>query len=494
MRLLDRFPLRVLLVAATVALVALGLVGSGVAVTLTMRAQLINTQDQKLREAMSEWASTPPPRPHESFIPEEANRQRPPSQFFVAVRTSSGQLLFEVDDSSTSPTLPDQVALRQPFDLPDSDGEGEWRALADMDSQGNITVLAVPLDSTVDSTVVKLVQVQALVGIIILAGVGTCAWILVRRSLRPLQEVESAAHEIAEGNFDRRLPDVSPHTEVGSLAQSFNWMASRIESAFAATEASRQKAADSEDRMRTFVADAGHELRTPLTSIIGFAELYRKRMIPDADAAFDRIEPEAKRMHVLIEDLLTLARLDAERPMAHEQVDLPHVAADAVAGARAIEQDRDVALRVDAAPVVTGDPGRLRQVALNLVVNALRHAGPGAAVTVRVTEALASTAEHSASVGPTLRPGTRVGVLEVDDDGVGMDPETAAKSFERFHRADDSRTRADGAGGSGLGLAIVAGIVEAHGGAVHLDTAPGRGARFRVEIPLDGPVDGNPNA
>lgn len=486
MRLLDRFPLRVLLVAATVALVALGLIGSGVAVTFTMRAQLIDSQDQKLREAMSEWASVPPPRPHDSYgtTPEVPSRQRPPSQFFVAVRTASGELLFQVDDNRTSPRLPSEVVLGQPFDLPDSENDGEWRALADVDSQGNITVLAVPLEATVDSTVVKLIKVQALVGALILLFVGTCAWILVRRSLRPLQEVESAAHEIAEGNFDRRLPEVSPRTEVGSLAQSFNWMASRIETAFAATEASRQKAEASESRMRTFVADAGHELRTPLTSIVGFTELYRKRMIPDADAAFDRIEPEARRMHALIEDLLTLARLDAERPLAHDAVDLPHIAADAVAGARAIEQHREVALRVDAAPVVTGDAGKLQQVALNLVVNALRHAGPDATVSVRVSEESASATRHSASVGIALRPGTRVAVLHVDDDGMGMDAETAAHVFERFHRADDSRTRAGGAGGSGLGLAIVSGIVEAHGGAVHLDTAPGEGAHFRVEIPV----------
>lgn len=493
MKFFDRYPLRVLLVAATVALVALGLIASSAAVTLTMRSQLIASEDAKLREAMNEWAATsPPPDPPSSMggdplSPEGPSRERPPSEYFIAVRTAEGHLVFVVDDNPSQPELPEKVNLAEPFELPDAEGGGSWRALADVDRQGNITVLAVPMSTTVDGTVNKLIQVQALVGLAVLIGVGTCAWLLVRRSLRPLQAVEQTAHQIADGNFDRRLPELSPRTEVGSLAQSFNWMAGSIESAFTATEASRHKAATSEERMRRFVADAGHELRTPLTSIIGFAELYRTKMRPDADAAFGRIEPEARRMQALVEDLLTLARLDTERPMSREQVDLTQVAADAVAGAHAIEPARRVELRLDAAPVLTGDGDKLRQVALNLVVNALRHAGEDANVTVTVTESVAASvpATHTASIGPAQRPGTPLAVLEVDDDGVGMPAEAAAKSFERFHRIDDSRTRSDSGGGSGLGLSIVAGIVQAHGGIVHLDTAPDSGAHFRVELPID---------
>ena len=500
MKFFDRYPLRVLLVAATVALVALGLLASGAAVTLTMRSQLISSEDGKLREAMNEWAATsPPPGPRtgtggDPLSPEGPSRERPPSEYFIAVRTAAGDLVFVVDDNPSHPELPDTVTLDTPFELPDAEGNGTWRALAGVDRQGNITVLAVPMNTTVDATVNKLIKVQALVGLAVLIGVGTCAWLLVRRSLRPLQAVEQTAHQIAAGNFDRRLPELSPRTEVGSLAQSFNWMAGSIESAFTATEASRFKAAASEDRMRRFVADAGHELRTPLTSIIGFAELYRTKMLPDADVAFDRIEPEARRMQALVEDLLTLARLDAERPMEHAPVDLTQVAADAVAGARAIEPSRSVQLRLDAAPVINGDGDKLRQVALNLVVNALRHGGEDANVTVTVTEAAADAnpAPHTASVGPVQRPGTRLAVLEVDDDGVGMPAEAAAKSFERFHRVDDSRNRSEGTGGSGLGLSIVAGIVQAHDGTVHLDTAPESGARFRVELPVlsDAPSNG----
>ena len=493
MKFFDRYPLRVLLVAATVALVALGLIASSAAVTLTMRSQLIASEDAKLREAMNEWAATSPPPGSPStpggdpLSPEGPSRERPPSEYFIAVRTAQGDLIFVVDDNPSQPELPDKVTLAEPFELPDAEGGGSWRALADVDRQGNITVLAVPMSTTVDGTVNKLIQVQALVGLAVLIGVGTCAWLLVRRSLRPLQAVEQTAHQIADGNFDRRLPELSPRTEVGSLAQSFNWMAGSIESAFTATEASRHKAAASEERMRRFVADAGHELRTPLTSIIGFAELYRTKMLPDADAAFGRIEPEARRMQALVEDLLTLARLDTERPMSRDQVDLTQVAADAVAGAHAIEPTRSVELRLDAAPVLTGDGDKLRQVALNLVVNALRHAGEDANVTVTVSESVAATggpAAHTASIGPAQRPGTPLAVLEVDDDGVGMPAEAAATSFERFHRIDDSRNRSDSGGGSGLGLSIVAGIVQAHAGTVHLDTAPESGAHFRVELPI----------
>ena len=493
MKFFDRYPLRVLLVAATVALVALGLIASSAAVTLTMRSQLIASEDAKLREAMNEWAATsPPPGPPSTqggdpLSPEGPSRERPPSEYFIAVRTAEGHLVFVVDDNPSQPELPEKVNLAEPFELADAEGDGTWRALADVDRQGNITVLAVPMSTTVDGTVTKLIQVQVLVGLAVLIGVGTCAWLLVRRSLRPLQAVEQTAHQIADGNFDRRLPELSPRTEVGSLAQSFNWMAGSIESAFTATEASRHKAATSEERMRRFVADAGHELRTPLTSIIGFADLYRTKMLPDADAAFGRIEPEARRMQALVEDLLTLARLDTERPMSREPVDLTEVAADAVAGAHAIEPSRSVELRLDAAPVLTGDGDKLRQVALNLVVNALRHAGDDANVNVTVTESVAAAAPamHTATIGPAQRPGTPLAVLEVDDDGVGMPAEAAAKSFERFHRIDDSRTRSDSGGGSGLGLSIVAGIVQAHGGTVHLDTAPDSGAHFRVELPID---------
>lgn len=506
MRIAERLPLRLLLVGATTLLVAFGLVSAAAAVTLTMRSQLISEVDRNLYEAMREWAFAPEQAVARELAPLEGqgpdagqgggpvvipHRIHPPAAFYVAIRTADGNQVMLVDADRSAPRLPEQIPLGVPVNVPDDSGEGEWRALAERNPRGDITVLAVPLDATVGATVTRLIEVQALVSVVVLLLVGGAAWFLVRRSLRPLQDVEAAAHELAEGNLDQRLPDLPRHTEVGSLSHSFNGMAERIEAAFADTEASAVRAERSEERMRRFVADAGHELRTPLTSIIGFAELYRTGMLSDADTAFDRIEPEARRMKSLVEDLLTLARLDAERPMAHDPVDLTQVAADAIAGARAIAPERDLSLRLDAAPVVTGDPDKLCQVALNLVINGIRHAGEDARVRIVVAEGKAAAESHDASVGKPLKPGTPIAVLSVIDDGIGMSRDSATACFERFHRVDDSRTRTDGKGGNGLGLSIVSGIVEAHGGMVHLDTAPGQGSCFRVEIPIDPGVLGS---
>jgi two-component system OmpR family sensor kinase len=235
-------------------------------------------------------------------------------------------------------------------------------------------------------------------------------------------------------------------------------------------------ARESERRMRRFVADASHELRTPLTSIRGFAELYRQGAVPDEEELgrlMQRIEDEAKRMGVLVEDLLLLARLDQERPLAQAPVDLLALATDAVHDARAVAPDRPISLdvgRTDPPPVVTGDEARLRQVLGNLVMNALKHTPAGTPVTVRLAT------EGGADDAPRA-------VLEVADEGPGMPPDIAAHVFERFYRADQAR-RHDGS--TGLGLAIAAALVTGHGGRIAVDTLPGAGATFRIELPLAG--------
>jgi two-component system OmpR family sensor kinase len=236
-------------------------------------------------------------------------------------------------------------------------------------------------------------------------------------------------------------------------------MVSHVQDAFAARDASDQ-------RLRRFVADASHELRTPLTSIRGFAELHRQGAVTDpADVArlLRRIEDEATRMGLLVDDLLALARLDEQRPLQVEDVDLAVLAADAVHDAQAVQPTRPMALVVDGPLRVCGDEARLRQVFANLLTNALHHTPTEARVTVR------------------LHAGSGTAVVEVADEGPGMAAVDAERVFERFYRVDASRTRARG--GSGLGLSIVASLVEAHGGTVGLDTAPGRGATFRVVLP-----------
>jgi two-component system OmpR family sensor kinase len=223
--------------------------------------------------------------------------------------------------------------------------------------------------------------------------------------------------------------------------------------------------------MRQFVADASHELRTPLTSIRGFADLYQQGALHDpagVDRAMSRIGGEASRMGLLVDDLLLLAQLDQQRPLAARPVDLLELVTDAVHDAQATHPGRRVTVEVNAGadpPVITGDEARLRQVVANLMGNALRHTPAEAAVCVRLR----------------TEPDPPAAVLEVADQGPGMSPEAASRVFERFFRTDDARSRDDG--GTGLGLAIVASIVHAHSGQVELDTAPGQGATFRVRLP-----------
>jgi signal transduction histidine kinase len=239
---------------------------------------------------------------------------------------------------------------------------------------------------------------------------------------------------------------------VGALAASVLW-------------AFRRRAAD-EEKLRRFVADASHELRTPLTSIRGYAELWRAgglRGSGDVDDAMGRMEQEARRMGLLVDDMLLLARLDQGRPLELAPLALDRLVDEAVRDARAVEPARPIDLVTD--PVtVGGDDHRLRQVVGNLLANARLHTPPGTPVHVSLR-----------AVVDRVR-------LEVADEGPGLDPDVAARVFERFFRGDPARTRASG--GSGLGLSIVAAVAEAHGGRVSVDTAPGAGARFVVELPL----------
>jgi two-component system OmpR family sensor kinase len=244
--------------------------------------------------------------------------------------------------------------------------------------------------------------------------------------------------------------------------------------------------AASEQRLRQFVADASHELRTPLTSIRGFAELYRRGGAPPGpllDETMSRIEDEAARMGLLVDELILLARLDRQRPLERRRVDLLAIAADTVRGAHAQAPGRRLnlaALNEMFEPVtVLGDEHRLRQVASNLAGNAIQHTPPEAGVTVRVGRRAAGPAEVAV---PGWAPGTSAAILEVADTGPGIPAEHAERVFERLYRVDLSRSRHDG-GGSGLGLSIVTAIVDAHGGRVELETAPGRGCVFRVLLP-----------
>ncbi|MEV4612222.1 HAMP domain-containing sensor histidine kinase [Kitasatospora sp. NPDC049258] len=323
-------------------------------------------------------------------------------------------------------------------------------------------LVAVSLDD-VDAVLGRLRTTFLTIGGVVLLGIAALGAFAVRAGLRPLRKIEQGAQRIASGELSHRMPDLGQRTEVGRLSTALNGMLSQIESAFSAQAAS-------EARMRRFVADASHELRTPLAGIRGFAELHRMGALSDVDRAMDRIESEAVRLGGLVEDLLTLARLDEERPLDLEPMDLRTLAADALHDLTALDPGRPVALTgpdgtgaPQAAPVL-GDEARLRQVVTNLVGNAVKHTPPGTAVRIGVG---------------TVDGGC---LLEVADQGPGLSPGQAVQVFERFYRVDASRSRHDG-GGAGLGLAIASALVRAHGGALTLDTAPGRGAAFRLQLP-----------
>jgi two-component system OmpR family sensor kinase len=321
-----------------------------------------------------------------------------------------------------------------------------------------VTIAAVPLRE-VDSTLHRLLLVEALVIAGVLLALGLSAWFVVRLGLRPLSRIEVTAGQIAAGDLSRRVSPATPKTEVGRLGLALNAMLERLEHAFAARAAS-------EERLRQFLADASHELRTPLASIRGYAELFRMGATggPEGTAtAMRRIEEEAARMGVLVEDLLTLARLD-ERPVRdHAPVDLVGLARDAVQDARARAPERRVELHADGQAVVGGDALQLRQILTNLLGNALVHTPPGTPVEVGVV----------ATDGEVR--------LSVADHGPGIPPDAREHLFERFWRREGGRER--GRAGAGLGLAIVHALVTAHHGRISVGETPGGGAEFLVVLP-----------
>jgi two-component system OmpR family sensor kinase len=458
-------PLRVGLVAATLVLVACGLLASGIAVTSILRHTLSNRVDQELLDASRSWAQAPRLTP--AAPTEGPNPARPPSNFYVRGVDPDGGIWMAVNDRDAEPALPaDNDVGPLPVTIASVDNpDVQWRAMTVRGPTGGLTTVAIDL-SDVRTTVRELTYAQVGIGLAVLVVLGVAGYAVVHRSLRPLTEVEQTAAAIAAGQFDRRVPERDPRTEVGRLSLALNGMLAQIQSAMAASEASAEQARSSEDRMRRFITDASHELRTPLTTIRGYAELYRQGAARDVEMLMSRIESESSRMGLLVDDLLLLARLDAQRPLERHHIDLLTLATDAVHDARSIAPKRHIRMEVfdgPGTPEVLGDEARLRQVLGNLVANALQHTQETAGITVRVGT-----------------DGDRA-VLEVCDEGPGMDADDAQRVFERFYRADSSRARASG--GTGLGLSIVDSLVHAHGGTVTVTTAPGQGCTFRVALP-----------
>ncbi|HVV74986.1 MAG TPA: HAMP domain-containing sensor histidine kinase [Mycobacteriales bacterium] len=496
-----RTPLRVKLIVTVLVLATAGLSVAAVAATAALHSYLIGRVDDQLQVAAHGIADgfrfrlglnggggpvpgPPPPQGTTSATATEGGSSsqggRLPSPYYVRIYSADGSPAGTPDaaplTAQSPPKLPplrltdEAVRSGRPFTVESDDGKGSWRVVAVPARDGEGAIAIATSLSDVSHTVDHLILLEVLIGAAALVLMGGSGYLLIRQALNPLVAVETTAEAIAAGDLSQRVPELHPRTEVGRLSAALNAMLARIEDAFAHERKSEQQARASEERMRQFVADASHELRTPLTSIRGFAELHRIGGTDAADVAdsMARIENEAGRMGVLVDDLLLLARLDQQRPLERSPVDLLDIAHDVVAGARLIAPQRSIELAAEmpVPPIVTGDAARLRQVIDNLMRNALTHTPSDAAVRVQVSSDEAA----------------RTAAVEVSDDGPGMSAEDAAHVFERFYRADPSRARS--AGGSGLGLSIVASLVAAHSGTAAVATRPGEGATFRVELPL----------
>ena len=345
-------------------------------------------------------------------------------------------------------------------------GGPSFRVLAQKDpGSGDVFVTAVPLtdqDSTLHTLFVTEVAVTAAALVLALIG----GWWLVRLGLRPLEDVEATADSIAAGNLDQRVPGANQPTEVGRLARALNVMLERIQTAFDARLRSEARLKDNEQHLRQFVADASHELRTPIAAVSAYAELF-ERYAADNPEDLPRVAAgirlETARMDRLVNDLLTLARLDEGLPLERTPVELVSLVSEAVRTAATVGPEWPVHFSATRPVEISGDKDRLRQVVDNLLANVRAHTQPGTPATVQV-EQVGDEAE-----------------IVVRDSGPGMPADAARRVFERFYRADKARTRPHG--GSGLGLSIVAAIVAAHGGTVTADSGPGEGMTVTVHLP-----------
>ncbi|OAH51018.1 sensor histidine kinase [Microbacterium oleivorans] len=513
------------------------MIGAGVGTMIFLRNAQLNAVDQSLTQTVttdiaSNLMNVDLDDGEATFTPIAAA----PTDFSVAVYSGKGDgrlLAVAGGDSSLSPPqFPSTFSLDQtvlngtaPFDLASADGTVRYRASVDTlpipGSRDYYTQLvALPLND-VNRTVANYIGIYTALALFTILCSAVLTRGLVTLAFRGLGQVESTAMTIAKGDFSQRMSDIAPGTEVGRLKTAINVMLDRIDEALGERDSTVE-------RMRRFIGDASHELRTPLVTVRGYAELYRMGAIqnPEQTAqAMERIEKEAIRMGALVEDLLALARLDEQRDIAVVPVDLRPIARDAALDARAAAPDREVTFtgqapssaiplamltepdpaspkrrggpiagagrllrrrgRADApppaletspivvpvvpatpAPIVLGDENRIRQVVANLLGNARRYTPEGSPIEL--------------SVGADLE--TARGWIAVADHGEGIPEQIRAKIFQRFWRADSSRTRETG--GSGLGLSIVASIVATLQGTIEVTDTPGGGATFTVWLPL----------
>ena len=462
--------LRIRLVFALAALMTLGLAVFGVTTYSLYARSRYDRLDDELRSAepsmsrlLADAAGLGIRDPRIDARPPGAPPVVAPITVYGELRAADDTVLAELSpsDLNVRPKLP--VNLPAPGSAPrlltvgSTDGSGSWRVLVQADRDGHVVVAAIPR-SEVSATLRHLVLIEGLASTALLALLAGGAWLILRRGLRPLEAMATTAQAISGGKLEARVTVGATRNEVDALGRAFNSMLDDLETAFEQRDATEQ-------RLRQFLSDASHELRTPLTSIRGFAELFRLGADHDhigRAVTVQRIEWEAARMSVLVDDLLLLARLDETRSAERDPVDLSVLAADACSDAVALDPTRQVTLDAPDPAIVRGDQLHLRQAVANLVGNAVRHtpAGTQLEVTTRIRDG------H--------------GLLTVRDHGPGLDVDALEHAFDRFWQADRARTGR----GAGLGLAIVAGIAEEHRGTATATNAPDGGAVFTLRIPL----------
>ena len=461
----KRLSLRARLLLAVVVLAAIGLVAANVATYSTLSSYLLDRTDSTLDQT-AETLRRPGPG--------GGIRSAPPGTF-VQVRSLDGDTVVATFSGATlpgasvpAPKLPGTVkpptlnrsreAVRY-FTVGGAHGGPEYRVRASIAQDDEAMLLVASSLRDVNSTLNRLLAIELVVTALVLAAIAGLGLWLVRLGLRPLDAIGETASAIAAGDLSRRVERAEERTEVGRLGLALNSMLARIESSFRAQEASERK-------LRRFVADASHELRTPLSAVRAYSELYDRGAAErpdDLERSMQGISRESERMSVLVEDLLLLARLDDGRPLEREPVALDEVVGEAVETAQAVDPERAIELHAEPATVL-GDRVRLRQIVDNLLANVRAHtpAGTPASVSVRRKNGSAEIA--------------------VTDAGPGLDEEHLEHLFERFYRADASRSRASG--GVGLGLAIVAAVAEAHGGTASASSRPGEGTTVAIALPL----------
>jgi len=460
-----RWSLRARLIALVVATAALALVAVEIALPLVVRDAAINEKDATLANAIA-----------------TVNRSRVSADDLrrVSAATTLGEIGWStVSDSGISQVLvrPASGAKANPDFTQDTDWLGAAATVPDSsnadtryraqgvpataDDDGTVSSLVawIPLD-VVDKTVQRVILMELLITAGLLVLLGVTAGFVIRRELKPLESMATAADEIAKGDLERRVDESDPSTEIGRLGVAFNDMLDGISSLLA-------ERARSETRLRQFVADASHELRTPVAAVRGYTDLYRAGALPDAAAverAMSRMGFEAKRMGALVDDLLTLIQADAERTLAHDSVDLTELLTGVVDDAAVIDPTRTWRLSVGYGPAIAaGDRLRLHQLFANLLANIRTHTPPGTVATVSVL------------------PGLDEIAVSVSDNGPGVSEEALHRLFDRFYRVDASRSRENG--GTGLGLSIVAAIVRSHGGQILASHSPGGGLTMTVVLP-----------